>query len=59
MTPEQTALLRDLLDAHIINLEGHIAAIELDPALAAVADEGVEQLTRELDVAQSAYVALG
>lgn len=46
-------LISDLVRAFRINTEGNLAAIEDDPALALVAEEGIDQLTRQLEIADS------
>ena len=40
LTGVQANLIRDLLDAHRVNLGGHLALLENAPELAYVRDEG-------------------
>lgn len=55
--PER-ALLVDLLEERVTNLEGHRAAIAEIPELAAVADEGYESLDEQLATARGVLALL-
>jgi len=59
METDELLLIVDLLDAHIVNLEGTIAAISEAPELALIAQEGTELLVGQLALAQAAKRSLG
>lgn len=53
MNRAQLELVRDLVAAHIVNIDGSLSAIEGDPLLALVAEEGVERLEAQKRIAES------
>lgn len=58
LTDPQAALIRDLLTAHLTNLQGHREAISELPGLALVADEGYLAIGHQVQLADDALRAL-
>lgn len=53
VTQDQIGLIRALLEQHLVNLTGHLQAVQSMPELQAVADEGYEDIEHAILLTQS------